>query len=265
MLKKNYILIFLCISSFCFAETLFWGKSTTDLLRIREEPYLDSKTIDHLSINEKVELIERTRWKEDIDGFSTYWIHIQKEDLSGWCYGGYIEEIDPNSNIQYLTANDQIYSPEKFIEYSTEVFIKYPFIDRAEILPPISVKQIDEIYEIYGEPKSIDIQEIENRYDENITDKQYFISTDYYYFYYYYAQTKDIYYLNLFQISKEPSELRFGIFIGMAEDKLLSICGKPDHINNYENNYELCYVSQNDEQINFSLSNGILEAINFWN
>ncbi|MCP4180516.1 MAG: SH3 domain-containing protein [bacterium] len=66
------------------------GFCTINNLRIRKTPYLTSETLSQLTSNEKVEILERSSWTEEINQINDYWLKIKSKDFTGWVFGGYI-------------------------------------------------------------------------------------------------------------------------------------------------------------------------------
>lgn len=149
-------------------------------------------------------------------------------------------------------------------DFNIEDFFKYPFKESNELFFPEIIDDINTIIDALEEPVKLDVKDKINKYDENSIDKIYTISNSIYWIRYYYISIKKIYYRQLIQISNYLKELKYGIVIGMTEEELLKICGEYSSRNDFENNYELCYFGDAMNQVNFSFSNGILNAINFW-
>lgn len=64
-----------------------------DCLKLRAEPNLESEKIASLEYKEKVELIEDTLIKENIDGIEGSWLNVKTESgMIGYVFGGYIEK-----------------------------------------------------------------------------------------------------------------------------------------------------------------------------
>jgi|GEM_PF-4731044 len=63
-------------------------------LRLRENFSLDSKVIRNLNLNEKLQFIDQTHEKQNINGIEGYWIKVKTEKNEiGWCFSGYLDEL----------------------------------------------------------------------------------------------------------------------------------------------------------------------------
>ncbi|MBN1838048.1 MAG: SH3 domain-containing protein, partial [Spirochaetales bacterium] len=61
-------------------------------VRIREHPSLKSKTLGHLEKGESVKVLERSGYREPIDGMVAPWYRIETGDgRAGWSYGHFID------------------------------------------------------------------------------------------------------------------------------------------------------------------------------
>jgi hypothetical protein len=84
---------------------------------IRKEPNRDSDVIAVLSLNDKIEILENTKLKEEINGFLAFWYKIKCGNIVGYTFGGniaaeaYITDIDNNgiNDYFYIRISQQIY------------------------------------------------------------------------------------------------------------------------------------------------------------
>ncbi|MBN1834940.1 MAG: SH3 domain-containing protein [Spirochaetales bacterium] len=68
------------------------GTLNAGRVRIREHPSLKAKTLGHLEQGEKVRVLERSGYREPIDGMVAPWYRIETEDgRAGWSYGHFID------------------------------------------------------------------------------------------------------------------------------------------------------------------------------
>lgn len=63
-------------------------------LRLRAEPNLKSKTIANLEKDEKVEVLDFTKERLEINGFYAPWAKVKTAKGEGWVYGGFIEPVN---------------------------------------------------------------------------------------------------------------------------------------------------------------------------
>jgi len=61
-------------------------------VRIREHPSLKAKTLGHLERAERVRVLERSGYRQMIDGMVAPWYRIETDDgRAGWSYGYFID------------------------------------------------------------------------------------------------------------------------------------------------------------------------------
>lgn len=63
-------------------------------LRLRAEPSLKGKIIGNLAKDEKVEVLDFTKERLEINGFYAPWAKVKTAKGEGWVYGGYIEPVN---------------------------------------------------------------------------------------------------------------------------------------------------------------------------
>lgn len=63
-------------------------------LRLRAEPSLKAKTIGNLQKHEKVEVLDFTKERLEINGFYAPWAKVKTAKGEGWVYGGFIEPVN---------------------------------------------------------------------------------------------------------------------------------------------------------------------------
>jgi hypothetical protein len=117
------------------------GFCITDNLRIREMPFLDSPKIGSLIEDEKVIILSKTNWTENIDNIENHWFEINYSDNQYWVFGGYIstesENIPINGKInqkiktQFSNSEGNI-SLEQFNDIAIPHVSIYPEFDYSE-------------------------------------------------------------------------------------------------------------------------------------
>lgn len=63
-------------------------------LRLRGEPSLKAKIIGNLAKDEKVEVLDFTKERLEINGFYAPWAKVKTAKGEGWVYGGFIEPVN---------------------------------------------------------------------------------------------------------------------------------------------------------------------------
>lgn len=245
---------------------LITGFSTTDRLSIRIEPYVSSKKITSINENEFVIIKGITDWEQIIDNLIGPWYLVTTKEVEGWCFGGYIAlNLTNDQNKKSVPIIFDYQKPIDPTKFNRNIFIDNPFQDNVISRPSLLIRNLSELSVIYTINSEIKIEDVINRYDDSINDKQYIISNENYYIIYYYSTLKDEYYLELFQILTNNEMLKYNIEIGMSELDIQNICGKESGKNSHQKNYELYYTGKDYGQVNFSFNlDGKLTAINLW-
>ena len=87
-------------------------------LRIRDRPGLQGNIIGVLEYKNQVTIYERGNEQFEIDGLSNYWYLIQRNDVNGWVFGGYLydtlEDIEKEEFIgMYYASHIEILVSEQ--------------------------------------------------------------------------------------------------------------------------------------------------------
>ena len=109
-MRKNKLIVF---ALFLFFITYninaqnqsFLFVNSPEGLRIRDKPDISANVIGRLNNLEKVLVIEKDTNTVEIDEINDIWIKIKSSNLTGWVFGGYLEDsIDKIKNINRIAG-----------------------------------------------------------------------------------------------------------------------------------------------------------------
>ena len=88
------LLVSLCIlltQSLHAQEAKIIGRVNGSGLRVRENWTLDARILDHLSLDEIVEVLDTSPSRTKIGDMNTHWFKIRRGGLTGWVYGYFLD------------------------------------------------------------------------------------------------------------------------------------------------------------------------------
>ncbi|SDY07155.1 SH3 domain-containing protein [Lutibacter oricola] len=118
-----------------------------DNVKFRENPNLDSKIIDLLSIDSQIKIIEKTEKTLDFDGVKSNWYKIKVDNKIGFVLGALISVY--NLEVENTKFKFQIKSNEK-----NDIYLKVRVISNNRF------EQFE--YKLIGEEFSIDLRDNQN-------------------------------------------------------------------------------------------------------
>jgi hypothetical protein len=143
--------------------------NSKESLRVRDMPAITGEVIYTLQDKEPVNILKRDESINEIDGLTDYWYYIQKDNIKGWVFGGYlvkaivIDDTDEDNGITgtYSFISVNIIDQQKLFINDIHGLIKDLYIDIVQIsegyyqinyynfAPNFS----EQIYEFYYPPK----------------------------------------------------------------------------------------------------------------
>lgn len=102
----KYCRVILLILFFSLGNVFGKTNNTTivvaEILRIREQPSLESKVIGNLKKGSILNILAKSKYSTRIDELDGLWYQIQYEDITGWVFSGYLFDryyINENTKI----------------------------------------------------------------------------------------------------------------------------------------------------------------------
>lgn len=145
-------------------------------------------------------------------------------------------------------------------------FFDNPFEEEMHNLP-LSLDTLDELYVLIGHPIKLEEIELENRYDDSITNKRIILEYDKFTIYYDYYTIKKTFYKTLLVIPCSESKFKYGIQKGINPLKIIDIFGEKDREARFDYNYNIIYNADRwgGYELQFSFNNSDeLETIFLW-
>jgi len=103
----SFCIFFLGLRLYSQANLVNYNGIVNDnAVRIRAEPSLDGAILGRLDQGMAVRVYGRTQERMFLDGYDSYWININVDNINGWAYGAYIDLIDAqNDSLPVLPVN----------------------------------------------------------------------------------------------------------------------------------------------------------------
>jgi len=120
------------------------------------------------------------------------------------------------------------------------------------------------IFDLTGPALKQEVREVKNKYDPNLTDKEYVLDFENYSLLYYFASFTNKYNLNYLHIDSDKNKLKSGVFFGMSEKEIVKIFGPSENRNTFKTNYELGSYGEGGRQVNFLFKDEKLRSIIIW-
>ena len=131
-------------------------------LKLREEPTKKSTIIDIIPYGSFVEVVEKTKGKELIDGIYNCWYKIEYKDKTAWVFGGYlVEKVELNPIVgkwELIQDNKQIW----FFHFDGTILAGYDSTDNIFY---------DGTYKLLGNRLYIDSTHIDRETEESSMSK----------------------------------------------------------------------------------------------
>ena len=132
-------------------DVIYDGKVNDSRVRLRDEPNLNSNTLTHLNINDKVIILNKSNEKELIEFMYSYWYQVRTADgTEGWMYG-YFLDIDKNSTfyINKIVAEINIPRLSKLLNYNIEQINLNPEISTPDLESKVDLEVYKKLAGIY--------------------------------------------------------------------------------------------------------------------
>jgi hypothetical protein len=178
---KKFLFIILAFSNILLHSENFAWINSTQGLKLRTSPDLNSKTIMIIPCAEKVQvlIVDKTK-KVLINGFEDYWFNIKYQNTSGWAFGAYISDTkilsENGFNDQIEVITGQINSEKDALrdffrqKLSGVVHYKYEILNDlpSKVQFFVEIVRFDDKY--YEEELSYDFSKLKNDYKKMLSD-----------------------------------------------------------------------------------------------